>query len=87
LKTRFRSPEEVKNFSSNLFVQTGSGAHPASYPLDTVSPFPGGKAPPGRDADYSLQYNAEVKNEKDLYLLRSLAPAYRVTGQLYQEHI
>jgi len=25
-------------------VQTGSGAHPASYPVDTRDSFPGGKA-------------------------------------------
>jgi hypothetical protein len=25
-------------------VQTGSGAHPASYPVDTGGSFPGGKA-------------------------------------------
>jgi hypothetical protein len=25
-------------------VQTGSGAHPASYPLSTECPFPGSKA-------------------------------------------
>jgi len=26
------------------FVQTGSGAHPASYPVGTSGSFPGGKA-------------------------------------------
>jgi hypothetical protein len=36
-------------------VQTGSGAHPASCPLGTGGPLPGGKAQPGRDADYSTQ--------------------------------
>jgi hypothetical protein len=42
-----RSPAEAKDFSSSLCVQTGSGAHPASCTMDT-----GGKARPGRDADY-----------------------------------
>jgi hypothetical protein len=34
-------------------VQTGSGDHPASYPVGTGGPFPGGKARLGRDADHS----------------------------------
>jgi hypothetical protein len=42
-------------------VQTGSGAHPASYAMGTGGPLPGGKARPGRDADHSLPFNAEVK--------------------------
>jgi hypothetical protein len=45
-----RSPAD---FSSNLCVQTGSGAHPASCPMGTGGPFPGTKARPGRDADHS----------------------------------
>jgi hypothetical protein len=63
------SPTEAEDFSSNLCVQTGSGAHPASYIMGTGGSFPGGKARPGRDSDHSLPSNAEVKKEKDLYLL------------------
>jgi hypothetical protein len=48
-----RSPAGAKDFSSILWVQTGSGAHPASSPMGTGGPFPGGKARPGRDADHS----------------------------------
>jgi hypothetical protein len=48
-----RSPAEVKDFSSSLCVQTGSGAHPASCTVGTGGPFPGAKARPGRDADHS----------------------------------
>jgi hypothetical protein len=51
------------DFSSSPCVQTGSGTHPASYPMGTGSPFPGGKARPGRDADHSPPSSAEVKNE------------------------
>jgi hypothetical protein len=32
------------NFSLHHRVQTGSGAHPASYPTGTGGTFPGGKA-------------------------------------------
>jgi hypothetical protein len=48
-----RSPAETREFSSNLCVQTGSGAHPASCPMGTRGPFSGGKARQGRDADHS----------------------------------
>jgi hypothetical protein len=51
------------DFSSSPCVQTGSGAHPASYPMGTGGSFPGGKARPGRDADLSPPSSAEVKNE------------------------
>jgi hypothetical protein len=63
-----RSSTEAEDFSSSLYVQTGSGAHPASYPMGTGGPYPGGKARPGRDADHSPPSSAEVKNE-ELYLL------------------
>jgi hypothetical protein len=42
-----RSPAEAKDFSSNLCVQTGSGAHPASCSTGTGGPFPGGKSAAG----------------------------------------
>jgi hypothetical protein len=42
-----RSPTRVEDFSSSPCVQTGSGAHPASYPMGT-----GGKEWQGRDADH-----------------------------------
>jgi hypothetical protein len=56
-----RSPAE--NFSYGLCVQTGSGAHPASCPMGTGGPYPGGKARPGRDADHTPPSSAEVENE------------------------
>jgi hypothetical protein len=61
--TGVRSPAGVKDFSSSLSVQTGSGAHPASYTMGTGGPFPGGKARPGRDADHSPRSSAEVESE------------------------
>jgi hypothetical protein len=38
-----RSPAEAKDFSSNLYVQTGSEAHPASCTMGTGGPFAGVK--------------------------------------------
>jgi hypothetical protein len=58
-----RSPAGAKDFPSNVCVQTGSGAHPASCPMGTGGPFPGVKARPGRDADHSPPSSAEVENE------------------------
>jgi hypothetical protein len=55
-----RSPEGVEDFSSILCVQTGSEAHPAFCTMGTGGPFPGGKARPGRDADHSPSFSAEV---------------------------
>jgi hypothetical protein len=57
-------------------VQTSSGAHPASYPMCTGGPFPGGKARLGRDADHSPPFSAEVKNEWELYF----SPPWRLHG-------
>jgi hypothetical protein len=53
-----RSPAEENNFFSSFCVQTGSGAHPASYLIGT-----GGKVRPGRDADHSPPSSTEVMNE------------------------
>jgi hypothetical protein len=39
----FESPVGAGNFSHHL-VQTGSGIHPASYPMGARGSFPGGKA-------------------------------------------
>jgi hypothetical protein len=54
---------ELKDCSSSLRVQTGSGAHPASCTMGTGGPFPGGKRRPGRDADHSPTSSAEVEND------------------------
>jgi hypothetical protein len=55
--------QREEDFSSSLCVQTSSGTHPASCPMGTVGPFPGGKVRPGRDADHSPPSSAEVVNE------------------------
>jgi hypothetical protein len=58
-----RSPAQARDFSSNLCVQTGSGAHPASCTMGTGGPSSGVKARPGRDADHSPPSSAKVVNE------------------------
>jgi hypothetical protein len=81
--TGVRSPAGAKDSSSSLCVQTASGAHPASCTMGTGGPFTGGKARPGRVADYSPPSSAEVVNEWVLYLLSPQAPPWRVEGLLY----
>jgi hypothetical protein len=58
-----RSPAGAKDFSSILYVQSGSGAHPASCPMGTRGPFPESKVRPGLDVDHSPPSSAEVVNE------------------------
>jgi hypothetical protein len=53
-----RSPTQAEDFYTNLCVQTGCGAHSASYTVGT-----GGKARPGRDADHSPPSSTEVKED------------------------
>jgi hypothetical protein len=61
-----RSPAGVKDFSSILCVQTGSGAHPASCRVCARGPFPGGKAQLGHDAGHSRPSSAKVVNEEPI---------------------
>jgi hypothetical protein len=51
-------------------VQTGSGAHPASYPMGTDGSFPGIKWS-GLEADYSRPTSAEVKK---IWIYTSIPP-------------
>jgi hypothetical protein len=63
-----RKPAGAGNFSLRHSVQTGSGAHPASYPMGgTRGSFPGVKRP-GCEADHSPPSSAEVKECMELYL-------------------
>jgi hypothetical protein len=59
VSSKLMSPTGAEDFSSSPCVQTGSGTHPASYPMGTER----GKARPGRDADHSPPSSAEVKYE------------------------
>jgi hypothetical protein len=63
--------------ASNLCLQTGSWAHPASCTMGTRGPFPGGKARPRRDADHSPPSSAKVEQELELYLIFPQALSWR----------
>jgi hypothetical protein len=55
-----RVPVESRIFSSHV-VQTGSGAHPDSYPMGTGGAVSPGVKRPGREADHSHPTSAEAK--------------------------
>jgi hypothetical protein len=54
-----RFPTGDGNFSLHHRVQTGSGAHPASYPMGNGVSSPGVKRP-GREADHSPPSNVKL---------------------------
>jgi hypothetical protein len=60
---RGSSPGVAGNFSLHHRVQTGSGAHPASYPLGTTGFFPGGKSGRGVKLITELHLVPRSKNE------------------------
>jgi hypothetical protein len=74
--SRVRFPAGTGNFSLHHRVQNDSGAHPASYPIDTRGSFPGGKRP-GREAHHSPPSSAEVKECVELYLHSPNTPSCR----------
>jgi hypothetical protein len=55
-----RIPIGARNFSHH-YVQTSSGAHPASYTMGPRGSFPGVKQPE-READHSPPCSAEIEN-------------------------
>ena len=59
-------------------VQTGPGAHPASYTMGTGS-FPGVKRP-GHGSDQPPPTSVEVKKRVELYLYSPTGPSWPVLG-------
>jgi hypothetical protein len=52
-RSGFDPQQRQEDFSFSLCAHIGSGAHPASYTMDTGGPFPGGKARSERNANHS----------------------------------
>jgi hypothetical protein len=77
-----QSPEEVKDFSSSLSVQTTSEAHQAFYPMGTGGPFPGVK----RDWEVTLTTHPHLVPRSRMsssYDPLPLVACMAVAGQLY----
>jgi hypothetical protein len=68
-----RVPAEAGNFSLHHCVQTGSGAHPTSYPMGTKGSCPGGKA----GGAWSWTSSVEVKNAWSYTSTRPITPSWR----------
>jgi hypothetical protein len=71
-----RFPAGAGNFSLQHHVQTGSGAHPVSYPLSNGALSLGVKRP-GREAGHSPPSTSEVKECVELYLHSTNTPSWR----------
>jgi hypothetical protein len=75
------SPARAKDFSSNLWVQTGSEAHPASCTMGTGSPFPGAKR--GRGVTLTTHPHLVPRSRMSTsYILSPQASTWRVARQL-----
>jgi hypothetical protein len=57
----FHIPERTRDFSPRHIAETGSGTHPASYPVKNWVFTPGLRRP-RHETDYSLPSRIEVKN-------------------------
>jgi hypothetical protein len=78
-----RFSAEAGNFFLHHRVQTGSGAHPASYPMVTRAL---GVKRPGREADHSPSSNAEIRNAwncTSAHTIHLHGVVHRAQGQLY----
>jgi hypothetical protein len=74
--SRVRFPAGAGNFSLHHRVQNGFGAHPASYPMGSRVLSLGVKRP-GREAEHSPPFSAEVKECVELYLHSPNTPSWR----------
>jgi hypothetical protein len=75
-----RSPAGAKNFSFNLCVQTGSGAHPASCTVGTEGPFPEVKR--GRGVTLTTHSYLVSRMSRSYIHFSPQAPPWRVAGLL-----
>jgi hypothetical protein len=65
---------------SSVIVETGTGAHPASYTMGTRSLSRRVKRP-GRGDGHPPQYSAEVREREELHLYSLSEPSWPVPGR------
>jgi hypothetical protein len=82
IATRYGLDGPGVRFSAH--IQTGPGAHPASYTMGTGY-FPGVKRP-GRGVDHPPSSSTEVKEELELYLYSPSGPSWPVIGLNLQKY-
>jgi hypothetical protein len=73
---RFDPRHRQRIFPLASCVHTSSEADPASYPMGTEGPFPGGKSRPGRDADHSSHPVPRPRMSRS-YISSPFSPAWR----------
>jgi hypothetical protein len=78
-----RSPTEAEDFSSNLCVQTGSRAHPASCTVGTGGSFPGVKGGRGVTLTTHPLLVPRLRKSRSCTSCHPNAPLWSVTGPLY----
>jgi hypothetical protein len=81
--TCVRSPTEAEDFPSNLCVQTGSGAHPASCTMGTVAISPGLKHGRGVMLTTHPLLVPRLRKSRSYTSCHPNAPLWSVTGPLY----
>jgi hypothetical protein len=78
-----RSPAEAKDFSSSLFVQTGSEADPASYRIGTAGPYLEVKRGRGVTLATQPSYLALKSRMSRSYISSPTSLLHGVAGQFY----
>jgi hypothetical protein len=78
-----RSSTEAEDFSSNLCVQTGTGAHPASYTVGTGGSFRWGKSGRGVMLTTHPLPVPRLRKSRSYTSTHPNAPLRSVTGPLY----
>jgi hypothetical protein len=78
--TGVRFPEGATKglFSLHIYIQTGTGAHSASYPVGSGDNMTRG---PGREADHSPPSSCEIKN---VWSYTSVPPYFVVVWHVFQ---
>jgi hypothetical protein len=79
----FLTPTEAENFSSDLCVQTGSGAHPASYTMGTGALSPGVKRGRGVMLTTHPFLVPRLRKSRSYTCCHLNAPLWSITGPLY----
>jgi hypothetical protein len=78
-----RSLTEAEDSSSSLFIQTGSGAHPASYTMGIRGSFPGSKVQPGMMLTTHPLLVPRLRKSRSYTSSHPNAPLWSITGPLY----
>jgi hypothetical protein len=83
LDGRGRSPTEAEDFSSSLCVQTGSGAHPASYTMGTGGCYPRVKHGRGVMLTTHPLLSPRLRKCRSYTSSHPKAPLWSVKGTIY----